>query len=89
MFEIVLYGKNILIKGEKMELQNIQERLRECIKNSNYTQLEIAKAIGVSPQTVSKYMKQNIFPALDTLAKLCKLLEVRADYILCLTDEFF
>ncbi len=72
-----------------MELQNIQERLRECIKNSNYTQLEIAKAIGVSPQTVSKYMKQNIFPALDTLAKLCKLLEVRADYILCLTDEFF
>lgn len=72
-----------------MELKDIQERLRECIKNSNYTQLEIAKAIGVSPQTVSKYMKQNIFPALDTLAKLCKLLEVRADYILCLTDEFY
>lgn len=69
-----------------MDLKNIQIRLRECIKNSHFSQREIAKSIGVSPQTVSKYMKQNIFPALDTLAKLCKLLEVSSDYILGLTD---
>ena len=69
-----------------MNLENIQIRLRECIKESPYSQKEIAAAIGVSPQTLSKYMKQNIFPALDTLAKLCKLLEVRSDYILGLSD---
>lgn len=69
-----------------MNLAEIQTRLRECIKNSCYSQKEIAAAIGVSPQTVSKYMKQNIFPALDTLAKLCQLLEVRSDYILGLSD---
>ena len=69
-----------------MSLQEIQIRLRESIKASHYSQKEIAYAIGVSPQTVSKYMKQNIFPALDTLAKLCKLLDVKSDYILGLSD---
>ena len=65
-----------------MNLNDIQIRLRECIKNSSYSQKDIAKHLGVSPQTVSKYMRENIFPALDTLAKLCELLDVSADYIL-------
>ena len=69
-----------------MNLEQIQQRLRECIKESHYSQKEIAKAIDVSPQTISKYMKQNIFPALDTLAKLCKLLDVKSDYILGLCE---
>ena len=46
------------------------------------TQKEIAKQIGVSFQTVSKYMREDVFPALDTFAKLCKLLDVQSDYIL-------
>lgn len=71
-----------------MELAQIQVRLRECISQSQYSQRQIAKAIGVSAQTISKYMKQNIFPALDTLSKLCMLLDVRADYIPGLTNEY-
>lgn len=69
-----------------MDLEQIQIRLRECIKNSHYSQKEIAVAVDVSPQTISKYMRQNVFPALDTLAKLCKLLDVKSDYILGLCD---
>lgn len=69
-----------------MDLKSIQIRLREIIKDSQYTQRDIAKAIGVSAQTVSKYMKNNVFPALDTLAKLCNLLEVSADYVLGLKE---
>ena len=65
-----------------MNLQDIQLRLTEVIKQSNLTQKEIAKQIGVSFQTVSKYMREDIFPALDTFAKLCKLLDVKSDYIL-------
>lgn len=65
-----------------MELQNIQLRLRTAIKSSGIPQKDIAKMIGVSAQTVSKYMKNNVFPALDTFAKLCKALDVSADYIL-------
>lgn len=65
-----------------MNLKDIQTRLRECIKQSHLTQKEIAKQIGVSFQTVSKYMREDIFPALDTFAKLCKVLDVSSDYIL-------
>ena len=69
-------------RGESMELKDIQVRLREAIKESGIAQKAIAKAVGVSAQTVSKYMKENIFPALDTFAKLCAVLDVSADYIL-------
>ncbi len=69
-----------------MELSKIQERLREVIKNSPHSQKEIAIAVGVSAQTVSKYMRENIFPALDTLSKLCEYLDVSADYILGLKE---
>ena len=65
-----------------MNLKEIQMRLRESIKQSNLTQKEIAQQIGVSFQTVSKYMREDIFPALDTFAKLCKVLDVKSDYIL-------
>jgi transcriptional regulator with XRE-family HTH domain len=69
-----------------MDLKDIQIRIRECISSSNLTQKEIAKAVGVSAQTISKYMKKDIFPALDTLAKLCKVLDVKSDYILGLEN---
>lgn len=70
-----------------MGLQEIQVRLRAAIKNSGLKQKDIAKAIGVSAQTVSKYMKDDIFPALDTFAKLCALLDISSDYILGISKE--
>ena len=70
-----------------MNLAEIQIRLRESIIRSGITQKDLAKQIGVSPQTVSKYMKHNIFPALDTLALICKTIDVSADYILGLTND--
>lgn len=69
-----------------MELKDIQIRLREVISQSAFSQRQIAKKIGVSAQTVSKYMRKDIFPALDTLAKLCNLLDVSSDYILGLSN---
>ena len=69
-----------------MELTDIQLRLRECIRRSGITQKELAKKIGVSAQTVSKYMKADVFPALDTFAKLCSTLDVSANYVLGLGE---
>lgn len=69
-----------------MELKVIQSRIRESIKLSGQSQKEIALQIGVSFQTVSKYMTCDVFPAIDTLAKLCKVLDVSADYILGIKD---
>lgn len=75
------------VLGEiKMDLKSIQIRLRESISQSGLSQKQIAKEMGVSPQTISKYMKKDIFPALDTLAKLCKLLDIKSDYILGLCE---
>lgn len=69
-----------------MELKDIQKRLREVIKQSGVPQKTIAAKIGVSAQTVSKYMRKDVYPALDTLAKLCKLLDVKSDYILGVSE---
>ena len=69
-----------------MSLKEIQSRLREAIKQSGIPQKMIAKEIGVSAQTVSKYMREDVFPALDTLARLCKFLDVKSDYILGLSS---
>ena len=70
-----------------MELQDIQKRMRESILSSGMQQKDIAKEIGVSAQTVSKYMKKDVFPALDTFAKLCRAIHVRSDYILGLRED--
>lgn len=70
----------------RYELSEIQKRLRTAISESKIPQTKIAENIGVSYQTVSKYMNENIFPALDTLARLCAYLDVSADYILGLKE---
>ena len=70
-----------------MTLQDIQLRIREAIKQSGIPQKMIAKEIGVSAQTVSKYMREDVFPALDTQAKLCKFLDVKSVYILGISSD--
>lgn len=67
---------------ENNRLIGIQKRLREAIAQSGINQKVIAEKIGVSAQTVSKYMTCDVFPTLDTLARLCTLLDVSSDYIL-------
>ncbi len=63
-------------------LQDIQKRLREAITESNLSQTEIAHRLGISQSTVSKYMRLDKFPSLDTFANLCEILDVSADEIL-------
>ncbi len=64
-------------------LEQIQLRLAEAIKQSNFTQSEIARQIHIKPSNISHYIKGDKLPALDTLANLCKLLDVDTNYILC------
>ena len=63
-------------------LKDIQKRLREEIKNSNLSQKEIAEKLGINPSTVSKYVRLDKFPSIDTFANLCAVLDVSADDIL-------
>ena len=64
-------------------LDQIRARLTETIKQSGMSQTEMAKKLNITQSTIAHYLKGDILPALDTLANLCKLLDVDANYILC------
>ena len=64
-------------------LEEIRIRLIEAIEQSGMTQTAIANAVNVKPTQICSYLKGRKMPALDTLANLCKLLDVDANYILC------
>lgn len=64
-------------------LQQIHKRLAEEIDQSGLSQVEIAKYLNISQSNISHYLKGDKLPALDTLANLCKLLDVDTNYILC------
>ena len=63
-------------------LKNIQQNIASAIKQSNLTQTELGKKLGVSQQTISHYIKGDKLPALDTFANLCLLLDVNPQDIL-------
>lgn len=64
-------------------LEQIQTRLIAAIKQSELSQNEIARRLGIKHQQISCYVRGLKMPALDTLANLCKILDVDANYILC------
>ncbi len=69
-----------------IKIEEIQIRLRQAIKLCGLSQKEIATKLGISPSTVSKYIRLDKFPSIETFANLCKIIDVSADSILCLTD---
>lgn len=69
-----------------IKIEEIQIRLRQAIKLCGLSQKEIAFRLGISPSTVSKYIRLDKLPSIETFANLCKIIDVSADSILCLTD---
>ena len=69
-------------------IEQIRKRISDEIKKSGKKQIELASEIGVKQQAISEFVNQKSLPALDTLARLCKALDVSADYILGLEDDF-
>ena len=68
-----------------MENGIIKERLSEELKNSGLTTVEIAKKVGVSPEMITQYRTTKKLPKLDTFARLCRELDLDANYILGLS----
>lgn len=67
-------------------VKQIRERITEAIRNSGMTQTELAKRLNIYQSAVGQYLSGRALPALDTLSNLCAVLDLDANYILCLTD---
>ena len=70
-----------------MEYVIIKERLAEEIKNCGLSRSQIAEKVGVSAEMITQYCTTKKLPKLDTFAKLCKELDLDANYILGLTKQ--
>ena len=65
----------------------IKKRLSQAIRTSGMTTREIARKTGVSPEMITQYITTKKLPKLDTFARLCRELDLSAEYILGLRDE--
>lgn len=68
-------------------LEQIQKKLIDELKLSNMTQEQLAKEVGVKRQQISCYLHGKKMPAIDTLANLCKVLNIDANDLLCIDNN--
>ena len=69
-------------------IAEIQNRIIKSIKESGMTYTEIANKLNISRSSISHFVRGDILPALDTVANLCNLLDIDANYVLCLDTTF-
>ncbi|MCI5791452.1 MAG: helix-turn-helix domain-containing protein [Clostridiales bacterium] len=70
-------------------MEKFTERLSEAIKASGKKQTEIAAEVGITKQCISDFKVGKSYPSIQTLALLCKVLDVSSDYLLGLEEEEF
>ena len=51
------------------------------------SQVDLAKILGVTKQSVSNWENDNIQPSIEMLSKIADALGVTTDYLLCKTDR--
>ncbi|MBQ7597285.1 MAG: helix-turn-helix transcriptional regulator [Clostridia bacterium] len=62
------------------------ERMKALRLSLGLNQVEFAKTLSVTKQSVSNWENENIQPSIDMLTKIAKLYSVSADYLLGLQD---
>lgn len=63
-----------------------RKRLREELKENGITTKELADKVGVSAEMITQYYTTKKLPRLDTFIRICKALDVSADYLLGFKD---
>ncbi|MCL2556013.1 MAG: helix-turn-helix transcriptional regulator [Firmicutes bacterium] len=61
-------------------------RIRELREEKGWTQMQLAKEIGVNRRSISEYERGRVEPSIQTIKALCKLFECTSDYLLCITE---
>jgi transcriptional regulator with XRE-family HTH domain len=63
-------------------LEGFSERLNETILKSGISMRDLAKRLGTDHSTVRSWMVMRAQPNIRSLAKLCLILDVSADYLI-------
>lgn len=70
-----------------MTIDFFGERLKAIRKSKRLTQLDLSKRLNVSKGTISAYEQGLSYPSLETLIKICGVLDTSADYLLSISDD--
>lgn len=62
-------------------------RINELRTAFGWSQVELAKRLNISKQTVSNWENENIQPSIEMLVRLSRLFGVTTDYLLGLDDR--
>lgn len=69
-------------------MNNFSERLKLLLKESKYTQKQVADLIGITEAALSRYMTSERIPRPKILANLATALGTTTDYLLYGTDKY-
>ena len=62
------------------------KRLRDCRKDKNLSQNEVAKALNTNHSVIGKYERDDVNPSIDAVKRLAELLDTTVAYLVGETD---
>lgn len=65
----------------------LNENIRRLRLARNISQVDLAKALGVTKQSISNWENNNIQPSIDMLIRICEYFAVSTDYMLGLEER--
>lgn len=65
----------------------LNEQIKKLRTACGITQVELAKLLGVTKQSVSNWENDNILPSIDMLIRLAEFFQVSTDYMLGLDTK--
>ena len=63
------------------------ERIKNAIKESGYTQKQIAQLLHISESNITNWKRGENLPSVEILYKLCLILGESSDYLIGLEDD--
>lgn len=67
----------------------LNENIRQLRLTRNLSQVDLAKALGVTKQSISNWENNNIQPSIDMLIRLAQFFSVSIDYLLGLNQRTY
>jgi transcriptional regulator with XRE-family HTH domain len=75
------------VKGKIMIYQTMGDRIKLALEMRNMKQKELAKRVGMTEVTISRYVTGDREPKADAIIAICNALCVSSDWLLGLTRK--